>query len=112
VQNTHVGPTYLDVTLPAGSNFVQTTTAGSNAFVFVVEGSLAVGERQAVLHRRTLGILGEGERISTTAGPDGARFLLVSASPLNEPVARGGPFVMNTRAEILQAFDDYQNGRF
>ena len=42
----------------------------------------------------------------------GARFLLVSAQPLNEPVARGGPFVMNTREEIMQAFDDYRHNRF
>ncbi len=47
--------------------------------------------------------------VNTAAG---ARFLLVSAQPLNEPVARGGPFVMNTRDEINQAFDDYRHNRF
>ena len=112
VSNVHVEPTYLDVSLPAGASFDQATAAGSNAFLFVVDGALAVGSQETPLGRRVLGILGDGEKIQATAGPNGARFLLVSAKPLNEPVARGGPFVMNTRDEILQAFDDYQNGRF
>ena len=112
VKNSYVEPTYLDVSLAAGASFLQATTPGSNAFVFVVEGEVLVGSQQRPLGRRILGILGEGEQVRVSAGPQGARFLLVAASPLNEPVARGGPFVMNTRAEILQAFDDYQNGQF
>ncbi len=112
VNNRHVEPTYLDVTLPPNTPFEQATAAGSNAFVFVIDGRLSVGTQDTALARRTLGILGEGDRISVTAGPNGARFLLVSAMPLKEPVARGGPFVMNTRDEVLQAFDDFQNGRF
>ena len=112
VSNEYVEPTYLDVKLQGGSEFVQSTETDSTAFLFVIEGSLSVGAKQTVLGRRTLGILGEGERVSVTAPAQGARFLLVSARPLKEPVARGGPFVMNTRDEILQAFDDYQNGRF
>jgi hypothetical protein len=56
--------------------------------------------------------MGPGERISVTAGSSGARFLLIAAQPLREPVARGGPFVMNTQQEILQAFDDYRRNRF
>ena len=77
----------------------------------VIEGDLRVGEQGKPLAPRTLGILGAGSRVSVrTAG--GARFLLVSAQPLNEPVARGGPFVMNTREEITQAFDDYRHNRF
>ncbi len=112
VNNTHVEPTYLDVKLPPGAEFVQATEAGSNGFVYVIDGSLSVGSQDTALARRVLGILGEGEQVRVTAGPDGARFLLVSATPLREPVARGGPFVMNTRDEVLQAFEDFQNGRF
>jgi hypothetical protein len=57
-------------------------------------------------------VLGEGPTIQVTAGAEGARFLLVAAQPLHEPVARGGPFVMNTKEEIRQAFDDYKHNRF
>ena len=112
VNNTHVDPTYLDVTLPAGQAFEQAVNAGDNAFLFVIEGELRVGQQETTLPRRTFGILGEGDTITVTAGDAGARFLLVSAQPLNEPVARGGPFVMNTREEIMQAFDDFQHNRF
>jgi redox-sensitive bicupin YhaK (pirin superfamily) len=111
VQNDWVKPTYLDVTLPPGLEFEQTVDAADNTFLYLIEGNLAVGHAEKPLQERTLGILGPGAtvRVSTTAG---ARFLLVSAQPLNEPVARGGPFVMNTREEIIRAFDDYRHNRF
>lgn len=112
VNNNHVDPTYLDVTLPAGQSFEQAVNAGDNAFLFVIDGELLAGEQEVSLNRRTFGILGEGDTIRVTAGKDGGRFLLASARPLNEPVARGGPFVMNTREEIMQAFDDFQHNRF
>ena len=112
VRNDHVHPTYLDVTLPAGTSFEQSVPADDNAFLFVIDGEMAVGEQVSTLARRTLGILSPGARIAVSAGQGGARFLLVSAQPLGEPVARGGPFVMNTKEEIMQAFNDYQHNRF
>lgn len=112
VKNDFVKPTYLDVSLPAGQSFEQDTADGDNTFLFVIEGELNVGEQGAQLGRRMLGILGEGTKVRVTAPSEVTRFLLVSGRPLNEPVARGGPFVMNTREEILQAFDDYHNNRF
>jgi len=112
VNNELVHPTYLDVSLPAGQAFNQGVDATDNSFLFVVDGELNVGEQQQALGRRMLGILGEGSQISVTADAGPARFLLVSAQPLNEPVARGGPFVMNTKQEIMQAFDDFKNNRF
>jgi quercetin 2,3-dioxygenase len=111
VRNDYVRPLYLDVTLPANTAFEQPVEAEANAFLYVVEGNLRSGPREQHLARRVLGILGPGERIAVTAGDAGARFLLVAARPLNEPVARGGPFVMNTREEVLQAFDDFRNNR-
>jgi redox-sensitive bicupin YhaK (pirin superfamily) len=111
VKNDWVKPTYLDVTLPAGLGFEQAVGAGDNTFLYVIEGELRVGGLQKPLAPRTLGILGRGDRVQV-GSPSGARFLLVSAQPLNEPVARGGPFVMNTRDEIIQAFDDYRHNRF
>ena len=111
VKNDWVKPTYLDVTLPAGLGFEQAVVADDNTFVYVIEGELLVGGKRKPLAARTLGILGAGGKVSVNTAA-GARFLLVSAQPLNEPVARGGPFVMNTREEINQAFDDYRHNRF
>lgn len=112
VENRHVNPVYMDVTLPAGQVFEQAVETDSNTFVFVIEGELLVGDERKPLGWRTLGILGDGNRVVAGAGGENARFLLVSGQPLNEPIARGGPFVMNTKAEIMQAFADYQGGRF
>jgi quercetin 2,3-dioxygenase len=112
VRNDYVRPLYLDVTLPSNTGFEQAVEIGANAFLFVIEGDLAVGPGKHPLARRNLGVLGPGDRIAVTAGEAGARFLLIAAQPLNEPVARGGPFVMNTRDEVLQAFDDFRNNRF
>ena len=64
------------------------------------------------LARDDLGILSDGDIVKLTADENDARFLLVAGKPLGEPVARGGPFVMNTRAEIQQAFEDYEQGKF
>jgi redox-sensitive bicupin YhaK (pirin superfamily) len=111
VQNSYVTPTYLDVTLPAGIPFEQAVAASDNSFLFVIDGELQVGEERRDLARRMLGVLGAGENVRVNNNM-GARFLLVSAQPLNEPVARGGPFVMNTREEINQAFHDYRLNRF
>ncbi len=112
VRNSYVKPTYLDVSLPAGESFKQDVAGNDNAFVFVIDGELSVGARGKTLSRRILGVLGDGPTIRVTAGTEGARFLLVAAQPLDEPVARGGPFVMNTKEEIMQAFDDYKHNRF
>jgi redox-sensitive bicupin YhaK (pirin superfamily) len=111
VDNDYVRPTYLDVKLPAGETLDQAVGHEDSAFLYLIDGALEVGDSSAGLDRRTLGILGPGGRIRVRAAED-SRFLLVSARPLNEPVARGGPFVMNTQAEIVQAFDDYRNNRF
>jgi len=62
--------------------------------------------------RDELAVLSHGDQVKLRAGSEGARFLLLAGRPLNEPVARGGPCVMNTKAEIRQAFEDYDSGRF
>jgi len=104
---------YLDVHLPAGGHFDQAVAAGHNAFVYAYEGNLAIGPAAdcRALAAQDAGVLSAGERveISATAGP--ARFLLLAARPLGEPVAQHGPFVMNSREEIEQAIADYRNNR-
>ena len=112
VNNDYVKPTYMDVSLPAGGTFEQTVGMDDNTFLFVIDGELRVGGQGASLGRRTLGILGKGRDVRVMAPAQATRFLLVSGQPLNEPVARGGPFVMNTKEEIMQAFDDYKHNRF
>jgi len=103
-------PTYLDVHLPAGTSFAQPVPQGHNAFVYVYDGEAAVGDE--TLPRGELAVLGDGGEIRVAAGKAPARLLVVAGRPLGEPVARYGPFVMNTQAQIQQAMADYQAGRF
>jgi redox-sensitive bicupin YhaK (pirin superfamily) len=111
VKNDFVKPTYMDVQLAAGDCFEQALSATETAFLYQVDGDISVGQAGKTVGDRTLAILGAGDEVRVLANSD-SRFLLVAGEPLNEPVARGGPFVMNTRAEVLQAFDDFQNNRF
>lgn len=111
VINNYVNPIYMDISLPEGQIFEQNVGTGDNVFIFVIDGEISIGDSMRKIGRRQMGVLGEGDQIVVTANED-TRFLLAAARPLNEPVARGGPFVMNTKAEVLQAFDDFQNNRF
>ena len=112
IQGLTTDPLYIDVELPAGAAFTQTVPADRNAFIYVFEGSAAVGAPGAAkkLGTHTAGVLASGDQVEVTAGADGARFLLLAGRPLGEPVAQYGPFVMNTREEIEQAIRDYQSG--
>ncbi|KAA2285606.1 pirin family protein [Arenimonas fontis] len=107
-------PTYLDVRLGAGAAFGHVLPEGHNAFLYVYEGSARVGEGQeaATVGAGELAVLGPGERVRVEGREADTRLILVAGRPLNEPVARYGPFVMNTQAELRQAFEDYQAGRF
>ena len=108
-------PLYLDVDLPAGAAFSEALPARHNGFLYVVSGNVLAEdvEGHAIrLARDDLAVLSHGEQVSVHAGDSNARFLLVAGRPLNEPVARGGPFVMNKQAEIRQAFADFEAGRF
>ena len=112
-------PTYLDIALEPGAQFTQALPMDYAAFLYVFEGSLQVGvaPESSVLRTHELGVLGEGSEIhleGLTAGTGSkvARAILVAGRPLREPVAKYGPFVMNTREELQQAFEDFQRGRF
>ena len=112
-------PTYLDVELPPGAGLSQPLSAGHVAFLYVYEGAVRVGAGQsaATVGTRELAVLTDGEALQLEGREpprDGTsnRAILVAGRPLREPVARHGPFVMSTREELMQAFEDYQSGRF
>jgi hypothetical protein len=107
-------PLYLDVRVPIGGEFAERLPESHNAFVYVIQGPVTAPDadgRVVHLGRDDLGVLTGGDVVRLEAGNEATRFLVVAGRPLNEPVARGGPFVMNTRAEIQQAFEDYSQGR-
>ncbi|MBP7179020.1 MAG: quercetin 2,3-dioxygenase, partial [Moraxellaceae bacterium] len=99
--------------LAADSQFSPQVPESHQAFLYIFQGDALVGPNNE--HRATQGqmvVLGNGNTINITAGASGVRLLLVAGKPLQEPVARYGPFVMNTHEEIQQAFRDYRDGRF
>ena len=112
VKNAITEPLYLDVQLGQGTRFQQHMPNTHSGFVYVIEGSVRIGAMGMELPTRTLGVLDDGDTIEVTSGDADNRFLIIAGKRLNEPVARGGPFVMNTREEVLQAFQDYQQGKF
>jgi redox-sensitive bicupin YhaK (pirin superfamily) len=109
-------PLYLDIALPPGAEFAQPLPQEHNAFVYVYRESVAIGggaiptRRMAILANEpgSGGVLLRAPR----ANRDTARALLIAGKPLGEPIAQYGPFVMNTREELMQAVHDYQGGKF
>ena len=107
-------PLYLDIVLEPRAAWQTVLPAGHNAFAYPYEGGVTIGEGEDAreLATQELAVLGGGEALALRAGDAGARLILVAGRPLREPVARHGPFVMNTREQLMQAFVDYQEGRF
>ena len=109
-----IEPSYLDVSLPARGTFSTPVPAGHAALAYVFEGGGSFGDTTDpdMADALTMAILTDGDQVRAEAGPRGLRFLLISGLPIGEPIARHGPFVMNTREEIAQALDDLRNGTF
>ena len=114
VINIPTSPLYLDIELPKGARVQQPVYPDANAFIYVYEGMVElVGDESTVkLETGILGVLGEGDTVIIRGATGCSRLLLLAARPLGEPVAWAGPFVMNTREEVMQAFHDYHNGLF
>ncbi len=116
VSGISVAPTYLDVSIPAGVTFTHTVEHGHSAFTYVVNGAVNVrvakNDADVLVHSPALLVWGEGDAIQLVTDDSPARVLVVSGAPLNEPIARHGPFVMNTRAEIEQTLKELQQGTF
>jgi redox-sensitive bicupin YhaK (pirin superfamily) len=109
-------PSYLDVSIAAGGSFSQPVARGHSAFAYVFEGRGVFGpehepDKGLVPHPRLV-VFGDGDEIQVSAPDHAVRFLLISGKPLGEPIARYGPFVMNTAEEIQQALRDLRDGTF
>ncbi|HXZ86074.1 MAG TPA: pirin family protein [Myxococcota bacterium] len=130
VEGVAADPTYLDVSVPAGGRKTLPVASGHNAFAYLIAGSgkfcnaggpLSVPTESAgwadasppkEAANRSLVLFGDGDEVTVQAGDEGVRFLLVSGKPLREPVAWYGPIVMNTQAELRQAFEELERGTF
>ena len=105
---------YLHYTIQPGGAVTQEIPRGYNALVYLISGELKVGKEQNGVHEGQMARLDDGDTLRLAVANNAvaqADFLLLAGQPLNEPVARYGPFVMNTREQIEQAFRDYQSGR-
>jgi len=107
-----VAPKFLDVTLPEGAALREAVPRGHTAFAYVDQGEVRFGPQRAAARAPALVVFGDGDLVEAAGAPAGGRFLLAAARPLGEPIARHGPFVMNTRAEIEEALRDLRSGHF
>jgi redox-sensitive bicupin YhaK (pirin superfamily) len=109
-------PVYIDVAVPPNTSFRQPIQKGHNSFAYMFEGNGKFGGDNPAdaikVDTPSLVILSDGDFLNVFTEKSPARFLLVSGKPLNEPVARYGPFVMNTKQEIEQALEDLRRGTF
>ncbi len=109
IDDPHTAVMYLDVRLEPGRSFAHTLSTELSAFLYVFEGDATVAGKAVPLH--CLAVLGTGDEVKVTAGPNGTRFILVAGRPLREAIVQYGPFVMSAREEIEQAVEDYRDGR-
>ena len=111
-KNHNVEPIYFHIVLKNGKEFSCEVPEGHNSFIYLLKGQIKVGK---INHEKTndsnLILLKRGKKLQVKAEKD-SEFFFIAGKPIGEPIARGGPFVMNTKAEIIEAINDYQNGTF
>jgi len=116
ISGIEAAPTYLDIFVPGGQTYLHSIREGHSAFAYVFEGEGDFGEdedgNRTATGSESLVVYDDGEAVEFVGNGNGVRFLLISGQPLNEPIARYGPFVMNTREEIQEALDDLKQGTF
>ena len=112
IKNHNVEPIYFDIELEKEKEFHFKIPSAHNSFIYLIEGEIKIGDKN---HKRvknsTLILLSKGINLKVK-GIIKSKFLLISGKPIGEPIARGGPFVMNTKEEILKAVEDYHSGNF
>ncbi len=112
VKGHNVEPIYFDIELEKDKDFNFELPSSHNSFIYLIDGEIKIGEKtHNKIKDSTLILLTKGEKLKVSALTN-AKFLLISGKPIGEQIARGGPFVMNTKAEVLQAVQDYHNGTF
>ena len=112
VKNHNVEPVYFDVELNEDKEFNFKIPSTHNTFIYLINGEIEIGtNKHDQIKDSTLILLKKGLDLNVRAKSN-SKFLLISGKPINEEIARGGPFVMNTKSEILQAVQDYHNGTF
>ena len=112
IRGHNVEPIYFDIELKKGKEFTYEIPSSHNSFIYLIEGEIEIGDKtHDKVTNSTLILLTKGENLKVSALSN-AKFLLISGKPINEQIARGGPFVMNTKQEILQAIEDYHSGTF
>ena len=112
VKEHNVEPIYFDIELEKDNEFNFQLPSYHNSFIYLIKGQIKVGEQtHEKVQDSTLILLTKGKGLRVSA-LEKAKFLLISGKPIGEPISRGGPFVMNTKSEILQAIQDYHNGTF
>ena len=112
IKGHNVEPVYLDIEIEKEKEFTFNLPSTHNSLIYLIDGEVKVGEQNHnPVKDSTLIILTKGEELKVS-GLTKAKFLLISGKPIGEPIARGGPFVMNTKEEILKAVQDYHNGTF
>ena len=111
-RNHNVEPIYFHIVLKNEKEFSCDVPEGHNSFIYLLKGQIKVGKAN---HEKTtdsnLILLKQGKSLQINAEKE-SEFLFIAGKPIGEPIARGGPFVMNTKAEIIEAINDYQNGTF
>ena len=112
VKGHNVDPIYFDIEIKKNKEFNFELPLDHNSFIYLINGEIKVGEQaHDKVQNSTLILLTKGKKLHVSAITK-AKFLLISGKPIGEPISRGGPFVMNTKSEILQAVQDYHNGTF
>ena len=115
VKEIYAEPEYLDVSMPPHRTLEQPVARGHTALAYVFEGEVALGggaDGEGRVAATRLAVLGDGDLVRARTGERPGRFLLLSGKPLGEPVARYGPFVMNTEEEIRQTLRELRDGSF
>tara|TARA_Y100000590_G_scaffold284870_1_gene320628 strand:- start:205 stop:1041 length:837 start_codon:yes stop_codon:yes gene_type:complete len=112
VKGHNVEPIYFDIELEKNKDFNFELPLNHNSFIYLINGEIKIGKKtHKKIKDSTLILLTRGDKLHVSALTK-AKFLLISGKPIGEQIARGGPFVMNTKAEVLQAVQDYHNGTF
>ena len=112
VKKHNIKPIYLDIEIKKNATFSLSIPLTHNTFIYLIKGEVKIGDKKhEEIKNSTLIVLEKGEKLNIK-GTTNSKFLLISGKPIGETIARGGPFVMNTKEEIINAIRDYNNGTF